>query len=604
MPADPSGTAMSRSEARHVGAPIDSVVAALDQHGCQPRRVGRRLQALCPAHDDREPSLSLDEGDDGRALLHCHAGCPSEAIVAALGMRMEQLFPPCASPITPSASERPSARFVAHYDYVDEADELLFQVCRRSDKHFLQRRPDGQGGWLWQLGETRRVLFRLPRVLETAAAGGTIYVCEGEKDVQALERAGVVATCNPGGVGKWRAEYAEALLGADAVIIIADRDAPGVQHALTIRESLLDRIPHVIRTAATGKDAADHLDAGHGIDDFVDLDFDEQPVARATPDPSHVVRLHFQDDLADLPEPEWYLDHLLPMGETGMLFGPWGSRKSLLALDWANRVAIEHGLVVYVTPEGFRGVAKRWAAWREHNGVKRVERLALVRHAVQMRDPKDVAEFAAAIASVAAARREPVALIVIDTLARSNAGGNENGTEDMTAWLDAADRLRLAFGDACSVLVVHHDGNERGRPRGASAIAQWVTFMLSIVALPGGLSELRVEKRKDGERVAVRFRQVYAADSVVLVEESRKLLDDAAPATRGPAVDALRFAGWLAECGGVVTLKHAADQFGKSAKTIRRWTRTPSYSQHGVMVENGRIVLATGTRTEQPVDAQ
>ena len=53
-----------------------------------------------------------------------------------------------------------------------------------------------------------------------------IYICEGEKDVEALERAGCAATCNAGGAGKWRPEYSEALAGAN-VIIVADRDEPG-----------------------------------------------------------------------------------------------------------------------------------------------------------------------------------------------------------------------------------------------------------------------------------------------------------------------------------------------------------------------------------------
>jgi hypothetical protein len=49
-------------------------------------------QARCPAHDDRTPSLSLAKGDDGRVLLHCHAGCSAEAITSVIGIRMHDLF--------------------------------------------------------------------------------------------------------------------------------------------------------------------------------------------------------------------------------------------------------------------------------------------------------------------------------------------------------------------------------------------------------------------------------------------------------------------------------------------------------------------------------
>jgi len=83
---------------------------------------------------------------------------------------------------------------------------------------------------MWKLGETRRVLYRLPQVIEAVKAGKTIYIPEGEKDVHAIEQAGGVATCNPGGAGKWKREYAESLRGAQ-VVVVADKDTPGRKHA-------------------------------------------------------------------------------------------------------------------------------------------------------------------------------------------------------------------------------------------------------------------------------------------------------------------------------------------------------------------------------------
>lgn len=50
--------------------------------------------AKCPAHDDRSPSLSISEGDDGRVLLHCFGGCHVDAIIDAVGMTLSDLFPP------------------------------------------------------------------------------------------------------------------------------------------------------------------------------------------------------------------------------------------------------------------------------------------------------------------------------------------------------------------------------------------------------------------------------------------------------------------------------------------------------------------------------
>jgi hypothetical protein len=57
------------------------------------KKNSRGWTAFCPAHDDRKASLSIAEGDDGRILLKCFTGCTVEAIVAALGLRMPDLFP-------------------------------------------------------------------------------------------------------------------------------------------------------------------------------------------------------------------------------------------------------------------------------------------------------------------------------------------------------------------------------------------------------------------------------------------------------------------------------------------------------------------------------
>lgn len=57
------------------------------------RRSSGGYLALCPAHEDHSPSLSISAGDDGRILLHCWAGCETRDIVAALGLQWTDLFP-------------------------------------------------------------------------------------------------------------------------------------------------------------------------------------------------------------------------------------------------------------------------------------------------------------------------------------------------------------------------------------------------------------------------------------------------------------------------------------------------------------------------------
>ncbi len=222
--------------------------------------------ARCPGHPDRRASLSVTEGEDGRTLLHCKAGCPLDVILAAAGLNAADLF-------AKRNGDRPADPIVDVYDYVDETGAVLFQVVRYQSKKFLQRRPDGAGGWIWNLKDVRRVLYRLPAVLEAVATDGeVVYVVEGEKDVQALERAGVVATCNPGGAGKWRKDYTAALAGAFRVVIVADRDEPGRAHAAQVAASLDGHVADlVVVEPVDGKDAADHLAAGHTVEAFVEV---------------------------------------------------------------------------------------------------------------------------------------------------------------------------------------------------------------------------------------------------------------------------------------------------------------------------------------------
>lgn len=76
-----------------MGEPIAAVLDALLRAGCTPKRHGEACSARCPAHDDRDPSISIGIGTDARVLLHYHAGCPTEAIVGTLGMAMRDLMP-------------------------------------------------------------------------------------------------------------------------------------------------------------------------------------------------------------------------------------------------------------------------------------------------------------------------------------------------------------------------------------------------------------------------------------------------------------------------------------------------------------------------------
>jgi len=170
---------------------------------------------------------------------------------------------------TPGSAHSNKPRIIEEYDDEDERGDLLFQVVRLHPKDFRQRRPDGRGGWIKSLGETRRVLYRLPELRAAIDFDEFVYVVEGEKDVEALRAKKLVATCNPGGAGKWRAEYSDNLRGAD-VVIIGDNDVAGRNHAQQVAVALY-RIAKRVRVLDLAKawpscpekgDISDWIEAG------------------------------------------------------------------------------------------------------------------------------------------------------------------------------------------------------------------------------------------------------------------------------------------------------------------------------------------------------
>ncbi|MCL4310684.1 MAG: hypothetical protein M0Z32_01020 [Actinomycetota bacterium] len=224
--------------------------------------------ARCPSHDDKRNSLSVSEAD-GKVLLNCHAGCETENILVAMDLELKDLFP------DGGQAKKQKKEIIATYDYVDESGHLLYQAVRLNPKGFYQRRPDGKGGLINNLNDTRRVLYRLPEVIEAVAAGQTIHVVEGEKDADNLDKKlGLVATCNCGGAGKWLDSYSQALAGAH-VVIIPDNDTTGHKHAQDVKQALEGvaadvKVIHLPGLPAKG-DVSDWIAAGGTVEGLREL---------------------------------------------------------------------------------------------------------------------------------------------------------------------------------------------------------------------------------------------------------------------------------------------------------------------------------------------
>jgi len=262
------------------------------------RKAGSGWVARCPCrNDDSNPSLSVGQGADGRVLVTCHRGmsCNVEEICSAVGLGVSDLMPPkdefgnfnklesrpTLAPkrteqrqSTPRPVEPPKKQtLVATYDYTDENGVLLFQKLRYVDedgkKTFRQRKPDGNGGWEYSLGDIPKVLYNLPAVISAKAYNAPVWVVEGEKDADTLIEAGFIATTMPGGAGKWLELHTEPLAGS-LVEIIADNDEVGIRHALDVQQKLTEAgCDAQVWVCPSHKDITDHLSAGKSIEDLI-----------------------------------------------------------------------------------------------------------------------------------------------------------------------------------------------------------------------------------------------------------------------------------------------------------------------------------------------
>ncbi|MFA5161924.1 MAG: phage/plasmid primase, P4 family [Elusimicrobiales bacterium] len=232
--------------------------------GIKRGRNGQR-SGKCPFHDDRQASFSFNVED---GVWTCHAGCGSGGLkefARKLGLPAES--------IPHIAKVR--HEILAAYDYKDEQGDLLFQMVRYVPKDFRQRRPDGSGGWIWNLECVRRVPYRLPELIEAMDRDETVFIVEGEKDVETLRSHGFTATCNPGGAGKWRDEYSS-FFTEMYIAVIPDNDEVGRKHARQICKSLagiarsvkLVELPGVARK---GEDVSDWISAGHSAKELIAL---------------------------------------------------------------------------------------------------------------------------------------------------------------------------------------------------------------------------------------------------------------------------------------------------------------------------------------------
>jgi hypothetical protein len=196
---------------------------------------------------------------------------------------------------------------------------------------------------------------------------------------------------------------------------------------------------------------------------------DEGVTKIAGPEP----RIRWLDDegVAELPDPSWLVDGILPAGGLTLIYGATKSGKTFVALDMALCIAsgtswhghpTEQRPTAYVMGEGQSWLKERIAAWKLTNQLDGRTGARFTVDPVSIMETRDVDEIAAGL--------EPIApgAVMLDTLNRTMGRGNENAQEDMTAYVAGCDRIRRATG--ANVVVVHHTGWDDGRERGSSVL--------------------------------------------------------------------------------------------------------------------------------------
>ena len=236
-----------------MSGPVELVLGHLEKV----KKTGAGWTARCPAHDDRNPSLSITEGDDGRVLLKCHAGCDLDAICRAMDVQPKDLF---VEPVPGRSGARvygtakeaaeavlrrlrgddPAWRITETYTYCDTMGREVIQVLRFDKPGQKTYRPVHRDGGRWRDGDPKGLLplYRLPELAEA----NPIYVCEGEKAVDAAEAIGLVATTSAHGSNSAKKTDWNPLAGKE-VVVLPDNDAPGNKYATEVRRILGDLSP-------------------------------------------------------------------------------------------------------------------------------------------------------------------------------------------------------------------------------------------------------------------------------------------------------------------------------------------------------------------------
>jgi DNA primase len=306
------------------------------------KQSGNGWVALCPSHDDKSQSLSIGIGDDGKALMHCHANCEYVQVVQDLGLSERE--------------QNEQRKIVATYNYTDENGNILYQAVRYEGKKFLVRRPDGNGGFIWNLNNTERVIYRLPEIVQAKEKKSFVVFCEGEKDADNIrEKLDFPATTIAQGVGSWKEDFADYFVGLH-VIVLPDNDEAGKGFAEKVANSIYGKAQSVtivnLPDLPYKGDVSDWIEQGGNRDKFIELvnntpeyEFKEVMDSKVNNAESNGNNLLIMKSAAEWievaktkPIPKMLFGELWFESEICILFADTNAGKSILAVQIADSI--------------------------------------------------------------------------------------------------------------------------------------------------------------------------------------------------------------------------------------------------------------------------
>ncbi len=391
---------------------------------------------------------------------------------------------------------------VDKYDYVDLDGVLRYQVCRFMPKDFRPRVPAGSG---WREGAgCMDGIERLPYRVTEILSSDYVIVVEGEKDVDALRAAGYVATTKCGGVQRsWEPSALQYFRDRD-VYVVPDNDVAGIRGAEKTCAALVGvarsvRYAPLCADMPAKSDVSDWMAAGGG--DVVAAcrafgEFDAEEV-----DADFVYETLDADTITPVLSSDDFVEGVLIAGSMSVVYGPSNVGKTFFAADLAMHVAmgwawrereVSQMPVLYVAAEGSFGIRNRVAAFRKHYEVAEKLPFYVIPVAVNLLNDNEAVERLINTAKVKGA-----GMIVLDTLARVIAGGNENASEDMGALIANCDRIREQA--RAHVMLVHHTGKDEARgARGHSSLRAATDTEIEVSG-GDGVSLAKVTKQRDLE---------------------------------------------------------------------------------------------------------